>query len=126
MNLIHQEIGHVFIIYVQDQAGFVLVDSLWQVSSHHSIVDVVSTSREVLVNQIEGIPPKKDEFVLGFAFAIGCKSLVHELTDVKFNCRLKSFFLHPLAAISTRSETLVAADDLQIMDDFRPNQVSLS
>ena len=126
MNLIHQEVGHVLVVDVQDQAGFVLVNPLWQVSGHHCIVNVVGTSGEVLVNQIERVPPEKDELILGFAFAIGCESLVHELADVKFNCRLKAFFLHPLATISTCRETLIAADDLQILDNFGTNQVSLS
>ena len=29
MNLIHQEVGHVLVVDVQDQAGFVLVNSFW-------------------------------------------------------------------------------------------------
>lgn len=61
---------------------------------------MIGVAGEVLVHEIEGVPLEIDGFVIRLGLAVGCESLVHEVADVKVNCRLESFLLHPLAAVT--------------------------
>ena len=92
----------------------------------YNIEDLVSRAGEVLVNQVEWIPAEEDVFVVHLALAIGREGFVHEKSNIKVDCRFKTFLLHPLTAVAARGETLVTAYFAEILDYLGTDEVALT
>lgn len=85
------------------------------------VVYLIGVACEVLVDQVEWVPPEKDVFVVDFSFSVGSEGLVHKSADVELYSRFKAFFLHPLAAVTTSCKAMFTADLLQVLNDLRAN-----
>ena len=92
----------------------------------YNIEDLVSRAGEVLVDQVEWIPAEEDVFVVHLALAVGREGFVHEQSNIKVDCRFKTFLLHPLTAVAARGETLVTAYFAEILDYLGTDEVALT
>ncbi len=91
----------------------------------YKVIDMISVSCEVFVDQVKWVPSEKDCLVEWFGLSVGSKCFVVKLANIKFNCWLESFFLHPLPAIPCESE-LVIAHLFQFVHNFSACQISLA
>lgn len=92
----------------------------------YNIEDLVSRAGEVLVDQVEWVPAEEDVFVVHLALAVGREGFVHEQSNIKVDCRFKTFLLHPLTAVAARGKSLVSAYLAQVLDNFRADQITLT
>lgn len=121
----HEVHCQILISNVENQVGSSLVNSFGDVGLSEKVINLISISSIMLVDQVKWIPFPMVPNIVGLRLSKRVKSLIQKIVDIKMEILSETFSGHVFATI-TEELNFLRGEFFQGLHDFGALEVSLS